>query len=513
MAEIKVIKYGSQGLKAQHDPSLDSVKFSSFLTANYELTDAKLGKLIDGVDAADEHIHDARYYRQNQFISVSTGASDASKPLITDAGGKIDESFLDISAINALLDHGALLGLGDDDHTQYILVDASRAFTGAQSMGGFNLTNVADPTLAQHAATKAYVDAVATGLRPKGDVEAATVSAGVLASDFEAGDIIDGYTLVAGDRILIKNQADAKENGIYVVQASGAPVRSEDQDNSPLAEIVNGVWVPNVLNGTVNAGKAYFISSQGTGTNGEHVIGTDDINWSLFTSPTQLTEGNGIDISGNVISVELLASGGLKFVGTALAVEPADFAGEGLIDDGSDNLAIDWSTAFNDSKAIKASDLSSTANGFGASIIGVEDANSYFTSTNQEGVNNELYLLASAGDSISYTAGVGGVAKGQLVYLSGNDTVSTYSDITQLENVVGITLAAATAGNPVKVVRFDKALTGVLTGATAGQEYFWNGSALVTTAPSTATENVWLVGIAKNATDLSIEVRHLYTVS
>lgn len=60
-------------------------------------------------------------------------------------------------------DHGALTGLADDDHTQYVLADGTRALTGDLSMGSNKLTNVTDPTSAQDAATKAYVDANAGG--------------------------------------------------------------------------------------------------------------------------------------------------------------------------------------------------------------------------------------------------------------------------------------------------------------------------------------------------------------
>ena len=54
----------------------------------------------------------------------------------------------------------------------------------------------------------------------------ATTSALTLASDFNTGDSLDGVTLALGDRILIKDQADASENGIYTVNGSGAPTRA-----------------------------------------------------------------------------------------------------------------------------------------------------------------------------------------------------------------------------------------------------------------------------------------------
>lgn len=515
MADIKVIKYNIGGHKIEHDPASDSVQFSSFKTANYELTDTKLGNLIDGADAADEHIHDARYFRENEHISTSAGAGDAGKPAILDAGGKWDESLLDIPTINGLLDHGLIQGLGDDDHTQYILVDGTRAFTGNQSMGSNRLTNVAAPSVGTDATNKSYVDSVAVGLRAKGNIRVAT-TANIDVSSAPAA--IDGVTLVSGDRVLVKDQTDATENGIYVFNgAASAMTRSEDQDNNTLSEIVNGVWIPIVLEGTANQNKAYLITSVGTGTNGVHQIGVDDIVWSLFSTPTQLNAGDGIDatqFASNIVQLDLLAGGGLKFTGTEVGVEPNDFAGDGLVDDGSDNLAIDWATLFTidgaDAKAIKASDLASTATGKGASIIGLEDPNGVFAAEDMEEAMYELYQLAIQADAATYTAGAGGITKGQLVYISGNDTVLPYSSITNDEYVVGIALEDAAATNPVRVGRFDDLVTGILSGATAGTAYFWNGTTLVTSEPTAAGSNVWMVGVAKNATDLSIEVRHLY---
>ena len=63
-------------------------------------------------------------------------------------------------------------------------------------------------------------------------VRVATIENGTLASDFENGDVIDGVTLATDDRILIKNQTTASENGIYTVNASGAPTRATDFDTN-----------------------------------------------------------------------------------------------------------------------------------------------------------------------------------------------------------------------------------------------------------------------------------------
>lgn len=117
----------------------------------YHLTLVQHTDLTDGGDATIHH-HDGRYFRENEFISTSSGVGDAGKPIILNGVGLIDGSFIDESAI----DHGLLTGLGDDDHTIYSLVDGTRAFTG--TVGGIT------PTASNHLTTKQYVDAVAQGV-------------------------------------------------------------------------------------------------------------------------------------------------------------------------------------------------------------------------------------------------------------------------------------------------------------------------------------------------------------
>lgn len=103
-------------------------------------------------------------------------------------------------------------------------------------------------------------------------MRAATTTAGTLLTDFAAGNIVDGVTLVAGNRILIKNQATATENGIYVVQSLGAPSRSDDMQ---LGTSVSGVLIT-VLAGTINATSLHICRN----TPGTDVVGTDNLTFS-----------------------------------------------------------------------------------------------------------------------------------------------------------------------------------------------------------------------------------------
>lgn len=311
---------------------------------------------------------------------------------------------------------------------------------------------------------------------------------------------IDGITASNGDRVLLYGQTAPAENGIYIFNgAASAMTRASDYDEA--AEIVDGSAVA-VGQGT-DADKVFLQIEQVA------TVGTDAINF-VNIGTNAVEAGDGISKSGNTLSADLLASGGLKFVGGSpngeIAVEPNDFAGEGLIDDGSDNLAIDWSTAFNDSKAVKASDLSSTANGLGASIIGIEDSAGYFSSSDVEGALAELGL---ADLGTSYTVGTGGVTLGDLVFVSGNDTVEVHDDLSLNEYVIGLARSTESAAASVVVVKNGSVLSGAIAGAIAGDIYYWDGSSLSTTIPPGSGSYVWRAGIAKNATDLEVRVEFI----
>ena len=114
------------------------------------------------------------------------------------------------------------------------------------------------PVAATDVANKAYVDALFAGSKWKQNVRVATTGPGTLASDFEDGDTVDGVTLATGDRILIKDQVDGTENGIYEVQATGAPVRTEDADE--FEELNSAVTA--VSEGTDNENKSYLQTAE-----------------------------------------------------------------------------------------------------------------------------------------------------------------------------------------------------------------------------------------------------------
>lgn len=156
---------------------------------------------------------------------------------------------------------------------------------------------VATPTDAAHAATKGYVDAARQGLDVKQSVRAATDGV-LLLSALNAGDIMDTtVTLVAGDRVLVKNQDTASQNGIYVIQESGAPVRATDANGTTDTGEVSGGTFTFVEEGTLYADSGWVVSS-----NGPISVGTDPIQWVQFSGAGAVTAGDGLTQDGTVIN-------------------------------------------------------------------------------------------------------------------------------------------------------------------------------------------------------------------
>jgi len=186
--------------------------------------------------------------------------------------------------------------------------------TGTVDVANKRITSVAEPTQATDAATKNYVDAVKTGLDPKDSVRIATTTAltatyangssGVGATLTNAGTqaafTVDSIVAVLGDRVLVKDQASALQNGIYTVTTVGTAstnwvlTRSVDADQQP--EVTPGAFTF-VEEGTQNANNGFVCTSTGTIT-----IGTSNINWVQFSGAGQIIAGDGLTKTGNTLN-------------------------------------------------------------------------------------------------------------------------------------------------------------------------------------------------------------------
>lgn len=171
------------------------------------------------------------------------------------------------------------------------------------------------------------------GINLRTKVRAATNTAVTLATGFENGDAIDGVTLVTGDRILIKNQASGIENGVYVVQASGAPIRDEDllpNDNANLFF----VWVEE---GTDNKATAWVCNN----TLGLDIVGANNLTWvrAAGAGTVTLTPG-GVGQDNHIVRFD--GTTGLIQTSNAIIDDSGNFSGVGDItfDEATNDLTL-----------------------------------------------------------------------------------------------------------------------------------------------------------------------------
>ena len=205
-----------------------------------------------------------------------------------------------------------------DTGVQASRLDQMAAPTDNVSINSNKLTNVSDPTAAQDAATKAYVDAVKTGLDVKDSVKVAT-TANITLSGTQT---IDGVAVSADERVLVKNQSTGSENGIYDCKA-GSWSRSSDFDTN--SEVTGGAFVF-VEQGTANADQGYVLT-----TDGSIAVGTTSLAFTQFSGAGSITAGNGLTKSGSELSADLKANGGLVIESSKIAVDLAASAITGTL--------------------------------------------------------------------------------------------------------------------------------------------------------------------------------------
>ena len=452
------------------------------------------------VDANGDYEESTGMYETGDFISSSTGVADAGKPIVLDSEGKIDPSMISFNSLTY-----------------------------------------------------------------KTPVRVATTAAVDLAS---APASIDGVTLVNGDRVLVKDGSTVNsgvlsiDNGIYIFNGTGAAMTRAtdfDEDN----EVVAGA-VTIVEEGTVNADRAYLVI-----TDNPLSVGVSPVEFGILPFNT-FSAGDGINISGdNIISVDLLDSGsGLQFAGGGSDELAIDFAADFTIDaadalapkasdyasttlgEGAARIGINDASAYYAGNSVEAAldeleaqlggdtsstkafteqnvvsnddavylavdkldlkwgDLASTANGEGASLVGLEDAGGNYDSTNVEDALAEIATKLIDRDCATTGAAV---SVGDLLYFTADNTVSPYANISVSQRAVGVALESKGIGLEVCYARYDEVSIGAITGlgASAGDRIYWDGSALTTTIPSTSGQYVWQVGIAKNANDMLATVEFI----
>jgi hypothetical protein len=224
---------------------------------------------IDSAKIADGSVSNTEF----QYIStLSSNAQDQLTAKLVKASNLSDVASASTSRTN--------LGLGT------ISTQASNSV----SISGGAITGMGTPSNNTDVANKSYVDQAIAGLRNRTVAECASTGNVNISNGLEAGDSIDGVTLVAGDRVLLKSQSTATENGLYLAVSSGAA--SRDPEHDTIAELSGGMIVVN--QGSTNNDKIFLCTTDNSGS-----IGSTNITY------TQVTPSN----TGTVTSVGLTQSG------------------------------------------------------------------------------------------------------------------------------------------------------------------------------------------------------------
>ena len=274
-------------------------------TGNFE------GRLIYQSTEKVIKYHDGTAW-QKALISV-VGAGSASTALT------VSESNGTVTLTPVLVTTSAHGVMSFQDKTK--LDDATADATASKLVirDGSGNFKAATPTDAAHVATKGYVDSARQGLDVKASSRVATTAPVLLASGLENGDTVDGVVLATGDRVLVKDQSTASENGIYVVQASGAAVRADDFDSS--GKVTAGAFTF-IAEGTTNGDQGFVLTTNDTIT-----LGTTGLTFTQFSGTGQIEAGDALSKSGSTLNVNV--GTGIEVHSDALRIK-SDAAGDGL---------------------------------------------------------------------------------------------------------------------------------------------------------------------------------------
>jgi hypothetical protein len=219
-------------------------------------------------------------------------------------------------------------------------LDKFAAAAAAVSMGGNKLTNLATPTASTDAAPKGYVDAAIQGLSIKDSVAwattaalaAGTYSAGVFTETANGALSIDGSSPAVGDRVLVKNQATASQNGVYTVTQAGDGshpfILTRATDLNTSAQFVTGIYVF-VEGGTANAATGWLLTTANPIT-----LDTTSLTFTQFNAAGGVVAGSGINVAGTTVSV-LTDGTTISVISSNLSVKSSATAGQHLRSAGS----------------------------------------------------------------------------------------------------------------------------------------------------------------------------------
>ena len=272
-------KAAGEGLTVSGGEGIDTTITSGELRITGELASTS-NKGIASFDSTD--------------FTVSSGAVSANAITLGSSSLNLGETTTDIAGLTSVaVDNLTLNGNEISSTNTNGTISLSPNGSGVVNVNNSRISSLLDPTQAQDAATKAYVDAVKQALDIKDSVRVATTAAITIATALNVGDAIDGVTLADGDRVLVKNQTDASQNGIYL--AGSSPVRSADANAS--VDVTSGMFCF-VEEGTVNGDNGFVLT-----TNDPITLDTTDLTFTQFNGAGQIIAGDALSKSGNTLNV------------------------------------------------------------------------------------------------------------------------------------------------------------------------------------------------------------------
>jgi hypothetical protein len=338
--------------------------------------------------------------------------------------------------------------------------------------------SAATPTADTHVTTKGYVDSVASGLDVKDSVRVASTTDINTATPPAA---IDGVTMVAGDRVLLKDQSTASQNGIYSYDAAGL-TRTDDMDEA--GEFVGAFFF--VEEGTVNSDQGYVMTTDGPVT-----VGTTALTFTKFTGTGQITAGDALSKSGNTLNVNVDNTYVMVDGSDNLTIKGTNTTGEVLQSDGSGGVAygtVDLTSANAVAGALGLANGglgvdASSANGkttarsnLGLGSMAVQDANAVAITGGTVDLSGGTLTLANdqlSGDVIS-----GGTIDSADLQGGAGKTISQYDitvGATRLLDVDGVLDVDGAAGSAI-----DNVAIGTTTSAAGTFSTLSSGGAAIT---------------------------------
>lgn len=438
-----------------------------------------------------------------QVFQVSFGGNQGL--LIDEAGGNYtigakgfgNNNYIQVSdetSATSIAQEGlTLLGdfMGVNNGTQILINSNTNVITssGLWDVGGFRVTDAADPISAQDLTTKSYVDSFANGLSWKTGVMAATTTAlpavtynngssgvGATLTANSAGVIvIDGYTPVLNDRLLIKNQATTLQNGIYSLTTLGTvsvpAVFTRVPDNDSTSEMASATV------SVTNGGQA---NSAWTQTTVAPVIGTNPILWVNFLSATYAS-GSGLTLTGNVFSLDT------AFANSWTVAQTFD----------SGNFKLQGSVS-----GLLTIEAASTTTAYTIKMPAVQGASSTFLSN--DGAGNLSWSASGSGSGTvtSISAGTGITLSPTTITTTGSVTSNLSTGVLGGQSVIGGTAS----GNNLILSSTANATKGKIEFGTSAYNEATNALGLGTASPTSFLHLVAPVESGLTASTESIDV-------